>query len=181
MLRIPTTRLLVLITVFAVALGSARPSRLRADSKPAVEKKTLLFYYLCDQKKFRWTWEDVYRPGRRVFSYGMGSMKVIPPPANATIGQAVRFLQPQLPNAKIWRDAVNRGVVHFADRRVLRWSRYPLNKKLTFRGTMSFLQLAASVFQRLVPSIHFFAPPRVRAHRAAAQAEFVQTQSHFRW
>ncbi len=154
-----TARLLLLITIFALAIGSASPSRLRADSKPAVEKKTLLYYYLCDQKKFRWTWEDVYRPGRRVFSYGMGSMKVIPPPANATVGQAVRFLKPQLPDAKIWRDAVNRGIVHFADRRVLRWSRYPLNKKLTFHGIMSFLQLKKRVLRRLVPAVHFFGPP----------------------
>ena len=159
MLKIPTTRLLPLATIFAIAIGSASPSRLRADSKPAVGKKTLLFYYLCDQKKFRWTWEDVFRPGRRVFSYGMGSMKVILPPANATVGQAVRFLQPQLPNAKIWRDAVNRGVVHFADRRVLRWSKYPLNKKLTFHGIMSFLQLEKRVFRRLIPAVHFLGPP----------------------
>ena len=158
MLKIPTTRLL-LATIFAIAIGSASPSRLRADSKPAVEKKTLLFYYLCDQKKFHWTWEDAYQPGRRVFSYGMGSMKVIPPPANATIGQAVRFLQRQLPNAKIWRDAANRGVVHFADRRVLRWPKYPLNKKLTFHGTMSFLQLKKRVLRRLIPAVHFFGPP----------------------
>ncbi len=159
MLKIPTARLLLLMTVFAVALGSASPNRLSADSKPAVEKKILLFYYLYDQKKFRWTWEDVYRPGRRVFSYGMGSMEVIPPPANATIGQAVRFLQAQLPNAKIWRDAVNRGIVHFADRRVLHWSKYPVNKKLTFHGTMNFLQLEKRVFRRLIPAVHFHGPP----------------------
>lgn len=154
MLKIPTTRLL-LVTIFAIAIGSASPSRLRADSKPAVGKKTLLFYYLCDQKKFHWTWEDIYRPGRRDFSYGMGSMRVIPPPANAAIGQIVRFLQPQLPNVKIWQDAVNKSVVHLANRRVLHWSKYPLNKKLTFHGTMSFLELEKRVLKFLIPSTHF--------------------------
>lgn len=165
-----------LIPIVIALVGLVNLNRLSVGAKPAAAKKILLYYYLCDQSAFRWTWEDSFQPRRHVFSYGMGRMKIVPPPPGSKTKQIVKFLRSQLPNAKIWRDAVDKGVVHFAYRPVLSWSKYPLNKKLTFKGTMSFLQLESSSFRLLIPSVHFLEPPP-RPGSSAGLSGFVPSNS----
>ncbi len=155
MLRYCVLKSLPAAAAAAAILVLAGPHGLRARPARAGGRKVSLYFYVCGQSLFKWTWEDVRRPGERGLS-GMDKLPVVAPPAGSTVGQALRFLRPQVPGVRIWRDAANRQVVHFEDRRLLAWAKYPLDKKLTFHGTMSILQLDASVLRRLLPQTDFY-------------------------
>lgn len=154
MLNTSAVRGFLLIFTVVIALFFASPQRLHAEPARATDRRILLYYYLSNQTVFQWTWEESYAPGHRGLSE-MARLPIVPPPAGSTVRRAVQLLRPQIPNVKIWQDAVNKRVVHFADHGVLAWVKYPLDTKLTFHGTMSLLQLDDKVLRKLLPHTDF--------------------------
>lgn len=93
---------------------------------------------------------------------GLSKIQLPPSPEPLTISVAVKFLNSNLPGYTVWRDKVNRHVIHIVYRKALVWRTNPMNQKFTFHGTMSFLQLAKRVFVKRFPKVHFYYNPFAR-------------------
>lgn len=153
-------RVLVVLAAAALLVGPFQPSRARPALPPAARGRAAipLIEYLGQQARkstgFRYTIEDVLPP--RGGKYSGIEVDVVPPPPGATPRRAARLLQAQMPNARVWVDPASPNVVHFADRRLLAWRGYPLDKKLTFSGMMTIAHVEGVVIPRLVPGVRFY-------------------------
>lgn len=158
MAKILTTCASILVMAgFSIHYVMARPA---APAPTPAHREEGLTRYLYSQSKrpdgFDWTCEDIL-PARKGGKYfGMGDPKIVPPPANASVPQVVRLLRPQLRRIRVWQDAANKGVIHFAMRRLLAWKDYPLKKKVTAVGTMSIRQLMQRVVAKVAPGVKLY-------------------------
>ncbi len=148
------------ISVVAGASIYATPGSRIGPAAPAVCRKEGLTRYLYAQAKrrdgFDWTDEDIGPAKLGGKYYGYGDLKIIPPPPGASVRQVVKILRPQLPRLRIWQDAANRNVIHFANRRLLAWKGYPMGRKVTAVGTMSIRQVMARVVSKVAPGIKLY-------------------------
>ncbi|MGC8561377.1 MAG: hypothetical protein ACP5O1_11945 [Phycisphaerae bacterium] len=146
----------VLAVAFLAALGMHSAPALPQAPAGALGKEGLTRYLYTQAKRrdgFDWTMEDIL-PARPHGAYrGIGDPRVVPPPPGAPVRQVVRILRPQLPNMRVWQDAVDRDVVHFALKRLLAWKGYPLGLKVTAMGRMSIRQLMARVVAKVAQHI----------------------------
>lgn len=92
-------------------------------------------------------------------SSGIGGVPIPSLPAGITAQRLVAFLRKNLPKCVVWRDRVNKSIIHIVDRRVLAWKSNPLNKKLTIKGTMSISYLQSYIFAKEFPQVHFYDMP----------------------
>jgi|GEM_PF-4483913 len=90
---------------------------------------------------------------------GLSKIQLPPSPEPLTISVAVKFLNSNLPGYTVWRDKVNRHVIHIVYRKALVWRTNPMNQKFTFHGTMTFMQLVSRVFAKRFPKVHFYYDP----------------------
>ena len=81
------------------------------------------------------------------------------PPQPLTIRAAVKFLKANRPGYTVWRDKANSRVIHVVYSKALKWGSNPMNHKFSFHGTMTFMQLAAKVFAKRFPKVHFYYNP----------------------
>ena len=99
--------------------------------------------------------EDVVGGG----NWGVGGVSTPPLPPGTTGKGVVPFLAKNLPGYKVWRDRVNRSIIHIVDRRVLAWKSNPLSKKVTIKGTKSIAYLQSHIFAKDFPQVHFYDTP----------------------
>ncbi len=97
--------------------------------------------------------------GKVAGDVGLAKIHLPPSPNHLTIQSAVKFLSAHLPGYTVWRDRVNRHVIHIVYTKALMWKSNPLNQKLTFHGTMSFMHLASKILIRRFPKLHFYYDP----------------------
>lgn len=104
--------------------------------------------------------EDVVGGG----NWGIGGVRISSMPNGMTAKGLAPFFAKNLPGYKVWRDRVNKSVIHIVDRRVLAWKNNPLDKKVTIQGTMSIAYLQSHVFKNKFPNVHFYDMPYHRVN-----------------
>jgi hypothetical protein len=100
--------------------------------------------------------EDVYITKGKYTANGLYYSNLPPSPKPLTIETAVAFLKANLTDYSIWRDDIDRHVIHIVYTNALAWKSNPLNQIVSFHGTMSFMQLASNVFAKQFPNVHFY-------------------------
>ena len=138
---------LVLLAVFAAAVGIA------GSTQASPENATFLgFLEYQASAKFHCTFTNEG-------SSGIGGVPVPPLPVGITAQRLVTFFRKNLPKYVVWRDRVNKSIIHIVDRRVLAWKSNPLNKKITIKGTMSISYLQSHIFAKEFPRVRFYDMP----------------------
>ncbi len=107
-------------------------------------------------------------------NWGVGGLRIPPLPAGTTAKSLVPFLAKTLPDYKVWRDRVNRSIIHVVDRRVLAWKSNPLNTKLTIKRRVSIAYLQSHIFAKKFPKVRFHDMP---FHRVNAIPYFPNLQA----
>ena len=145
-----------LAAALAGACRGAGPTRAAPGRHKLAARESLTRYLYAQAKRrdgFDWTTEDVLPARLHGIYHGIGDPKIIPPPPGSPLSVVVRLLRPQLPGARVWRDAANRDVIHFVLVRLLAWKKYPMSRKVTVVGKMSIRQLMARVVAKVAPHI----------------------------
>lgn len=141
----PTICFVVFLAIMSVAAAKDVPNGGR----------TFLGFYLMLHAKFIFTQEEIVPTGKGTRT-GLYGAQIQIPPAGLSTQQTVKFMRNQLPEIRIWRGSRNLHVIHFADRQALKWKGNPLNRRLTFHGTMSIVNLESHVFAKAFPGVRFY-------------------------
>ncbi len=138
-----------LLLVFAILLGGnlvRGPAPCAASAKESAD----VWARFASQQHCFLAVEDAYSIEKGTY---IGTVPAAPPKGFKTINAAVRFLRAKLPACTVWRDKINRHIIHVVYTKALRWKANPLNQRLTFREVMSLKQVASRIVRKRFPLV----------------------------
>ena len=152
-----TVAMVIYLAVWA--LGSAPQAR-AAELVPPPKPGQLVWLteYLDEvhiRRGFHYTLEDVVPQGKAPYK-GLANLRLPMATGQLTLRRMISSLRKRFPELRVWRDHLNRRIVHIAMATATAWKQNPLDQKLSFHGTMSIEDVESHIIQRLIPKARFY-------------------------